>query len=80
MERKLVNVYLSVVNRVRWNKLSWLAKTKKWKIYSRNSRENLKKNSIDLYAATKSLYLQNKKNKIKNTNQNDEDDWGNLDK
>ena len=42
--------------------------------------ENLKKNSIDLYAATKSLYLQNKKNKIKNTNQNDEDDWGNLDK
>ena len=42
--------------------------------------ESLKKNSIDLYAATKSLYLQNKKNKIENSTGNEEDEWGNLDK
>ena len=40
--------------------------------------ESLEKNSIDLYAATKSLYLQNRKNKINNSSEN-EDDWGNLD-
>tara|TARA_Y100001970_G_C14001440_1_gene733612 strand:- start:86 stop:829 length:744 start_codon:yes stop_codon:yes gene_type:complete len=40
--------------------------------------DNLEKNSIDLYAATKSLYLQNRKNKINNSSDND-DDWGNLD-
>ena len=40
--------------------------------------ESLEKNSIDLYAATKSLYLQNRKNKINNSSEND-DDWGNLD-
>ena len=40
--------------------------------------DSLEKNSIDLYAATKSLYLQNRTNKINNSNEN-EDDWGNLD-
>ena len=40
--------------------------------------ESLEKNSIDIYAATKSLYLQNRKNKINNSSEND-DDWGNLD-
>ena len=40
--------------------------------------ESLEKNSIDLYAATKSLYLQNRTNKINNSSEN-EDDWGNLD-
>ena len=40
--------------------------------------ESLEKNSIDLYAATKSLYLQNRKNKINNSSDEDED-WGNLD-
>jgi len=40
--------------------------------------ESLEKNSIDLYAATKSLYLQNRKNKINNSNES-QDDWGNLD-
>ena len=40
--------------------------------------DSLEKNSIDLYAATKSLYLQNRKNKINNSSEN-EDDWGNLD-
>ena len=40
--------------------------------------ESLEKNSIDLYAATKSLYLQNRNNKINNSSES-EDDWGNLD-
>ena len=40
--------------------------------------DSLEKNSIDLYAATKSLYLQNRNNKINNSSEND-DDWGNLD-
>ncbi len=41
--------------------------------------ESLKKNSIDHYAATKSLYLQNKIKKIQNSSASEEDDWGNLD-
>ena len=40
--------------------------------------ESLEKNSIDLYASFKSLYLQNRENKIKNSIES-EDDWGNLD-
>ena len=40
--------------------------------------ENLKKNSIDLYSAFKSIYLQDRENKIKNSAK-DQDDWGNLD-
>ena len=41
--------------------------------------ESLEKNSIDLYSAFKSIYLQDRKNKILNS-QEDEDDWGSLDK
>ena len=40
--------------------------------------DSLEKNSIDLYASFKSLYLQNRENKINNTSE-DGDDWGNLD-
>jgi len=40
--------------------------------------ENLEKNSIDLYSSLKSLYLQDRENKIKNSVK-DQDDWGNLD-
>ena len=40
--------------------------------------ESLEKNSIDLYASFKSLYLQNRENKINNSSENS-DDWGNLD-
>ena len=40
---------------------------------------DLEKNSIDLYAATKSLYLQNRDKKINNSSDSDDDDWGNLD-
>jgi len=43
-----------------------------------SSFNSLEKNSIDLYASYKSLYLQNRENKIKNSNA-EQDDWGNLD-
>jgi phospholipid-binding lipoprotein MlaA len=41
--------------------------------------KSLEKNSLDLYASYKSLYLQNRENKINNTGDS-ENDWGNLDK
>ena len=41
--------------------------------------ESLEKNSIDLYSSFKSLYLQNRENKISNSSENSED-WDNLDK
>ena len=41
--------------------------------------KSLEKNSIDLYSSMKSIYLQDRENKIKNSIV-DEDDWGNLDK
>ncbi len=40
--------------------------------------DNLEKNSIDLYSSLKSIYLQDRENKIKNSVSR-EDDWGNLD-
>ena len=40
--------------------------------------ESLEKNSIDIYASFKSLYLQNRENKINNSSDSN-DDWGNLD-
>ena len=40
--------------------------------------ESLKKNSIDLYSSMKSIYLQDRQNKIKNSIE-DQDEWGNLD-
>jgi len=40
--------------------------------------DSLEKNSIDLYASFKSLYLQNRENKINNSGES-ENDWGNLD-
>jgi phospholipid-binding lipoprotein MlaA len=39
--------------------------------------ESLEKNSIDLYSSMKSIYLQDRQNKIKNSIV-DEDEWGNL--
>ena len=42
--------------------------------------ESLEKNSIDLYAATKSLYLQDRTKKIKNKLSSEDDSWGELDK
>ena len=41
--------------------------------------ESLEKNSIDLYSSFKSVYLQSRENKIKNSDAND-DEWGSLDK
>ena len=40
--------------------------------------ESIEKNSLDLYSSLKSIYLQNRENKIKNST-TDQDDWGNLD-
>ena len=40
--------------------------------------DSLERNSIDLYSSMKSIYLQDKANKIKNSNE-DQDEWGNLD-
>ena len=43
--------------------------------------DSLEKNAIDIYAAFKSLYLQNRAKKIGNTfSSEDEDDWENLNK
>ena len=43
--------------------------------------DSLEKNSIDMYAALKSLYLQNMKKKISNTfSSEDEDDWSEFNK
>ena len=39
--------------------------------------ENLEKNSIDLYSSLKSIYLQDRENKIKNSVK-EQDDWENL--
>ena len=39
---------------------------------------SLEKNSIDLYSSFKSIYLQDRDNKIKNSTES-QDDWGNLD-
>ena len=40
--------------------------------------DSLKKNSLDLYSSFKSIYLQDRENKIKNSIE-DQDEWGNLD-
>ena len=40
--------------------------------------EVLEKNSLDLYSSFKSVYLQDRENKIKNST-DDQDDWGSLD-
>ena len=40
--------------------------------------DSLEENSVDLYSSYKSLYLQNRQNKINNSTENI-DDWGNLD-
>jgi phospholipid-binding lipoprotein MlaA len=43
--------------------------------------DNLEKNSLDMYAAIKSLYLQNKEKKISNTfSSKEEDEWGEFNK
>ena len=39
---------------------------------------SLEKNSIDLYSSLKSIYLQDRENKVKNSI-DDQDEWGNLD-
>jgi phospholipid-binding lipoprotein MlaA len=41
--------------------------------------ESLEKNSIDLYSSLKSIYLQDRENKISNSIEDEKDEWGNLD-
>ncbi|MDA7715632.1 VacJ family lipoprotein [Pelagibacteraceae bacterium] len=41
--------------------------------------DSLEKNSIDFYSSLKSVYLQDRENKIKNSTE-DQDEWENLDK
>ena len=41
--------------------------------------DSLEKNSIDLYSSMKSIYLQDRTKKIKNSSEPSEDSWGNLD-
>ena len=43
-----------------------------------SSFKSLEENSIDLYSSLKSIYLQDRENKINNSIK-EEDDWGNLD-
>ncbi len=40
--------------------------------------DSIEKNSLDLYSSLKSIYLQDRENKISNSN-DVQDDWGNLD-
>jgi phospholipid-binding lipoprotein MlaA len=42
--------------------------------------DSLEKNSIDMYASMKSIYLQDRENKINNTSDTGDEDWGKLDK
>ena len=42
--------------------------------------DNLEKNSLDMYATVKSLYLQNRAKKIGNSESSADDDWGDLNK
>ena len=42
--------------------------------------ESLEKNSLDIYSSMKSVYLQDRENKINNSTSSGEEDWGNLDK
>ena len=48
----------------------------KWSDNDKNF-ESLEKNSLDLYSSFKSIYLQDRENKIRNSIE-DEDEWGEL--
>jgi phospholipid-binding lipoprotein MlaA len=41
--------------------------------------DSLKKNSIDVYSSMKSIYIQDRENKINNSKSSDENEWGSLD-
>ena len=88
------NQYLDAVARVTWhereiksmsgNKVDYVGVKAASAVDFRGDNmlnfESLEKNSIDLYAATKSLYLQDRSKKIKNKSDSDDDSWGDLDK
>ena len=88
------NQYLDTFARVTWhekeikslsgNKLDYVSVKAATAVDFRGDNiinfESLEKNSIDIYAATKSLYLQDRTKKIKNKVSSDDDSWGELDK
>jgi len=41
--------------------------------------DSLEKNSLDMYSSMKSVYLQDRENKISNISDSGDDDWGKLD-
>jgi phospholipid-binding lipoprotein MlaA len=41
--------------------------------------DSLEKNSIDMYSSMKSIYLQDRERKVKNSSETDDGDWGNFD-
>lgn len=45
-----------------------------------NNLNSLEKNSLDLYASYKSVYLQDREKKVNNSPESADDDWGDLDK
>ena len=45
-----------------------------------NNFNSLKKNSIDMYSSMKSIYIQDRENKINNSKSSDDNEWGSLDK
>ena len=40
--------------------------------------DNLEKNSLDLYSSVKSLYIQDRENKIQNKDSSNDDEWENF--
>jgi len=42
--------------------------------------DSLEKNSLDMYSSMKSVYLQDRSRKIRNSSDSVDEDWGNLDK
>ena len=54
------------------------ASTVDFRAINEKNFDSLEKNSIDLYSSMKSIYLQDRQNKIKNSIE-DQDEWGNLD-
>ena len=73
------NKYFFIIESIKDIDLKNIKKRDKFTIIYRN-KNNLEKNSIDMYSSMKSIYLQDREKKIKNTSDSGDDDWGNLDK
>ena len=49
-----------------------------FRAFNDKNLKSLEENSLDLYSSFKSIYLQDRENKIRNSIE-DQDEWGNLD-